>query len=364
MKLNKKYLALGCITLLGLIVLFVGVFLASQKIIEIADKGKASQNNNKNNSKDSNSSKGINKNDDEGNPPVGEGTDLIGAQTDLIESAKSLRSLEGLLVQVNQIDICKSPDIEVYANLTKADGSPVTDLRKSDFDVYENDIKVEDFEFKELSSNEIPMSVTLVIDKSGSMVGAPIERAKAAANDFISKLKTDDQVSIMEFSDNVTTVLDFTTDKAAAQNAVNAINAVGSTSLYDAVGKSGETAPACGRRAVILLSDGEDTASKTYNLENAINAANVKNVPIYVVGLVGIDWNPTALQQISSNTGAQYFEAPTPDDLNKLYDSINNQLRAQHLFIYETTLPSGDKRVKIVANKDGANTQSEKSYRE
>jgi Ca-activated chloride channel family protein len=109
------------------------------------------------------------------------------------------------------------------------------------------------------------LAVALTIDVSGSMVGAPIDRAKAAAIDFVNRLSAQDQASVVAFGNQVRQVQGFTSDKEALRRAISSLTAVGNTRLYDALYSSVDEAAKSSlrRKVVVLLSDGTTLWHKT-----------------------------------------------------------------------------------------------------
>ena len=101
------------------------------------------------------------------------------------------------------------------------------------------------------SSNAIPLDVTLLMDTSGSTEGEGLAQAKNAAIAFIQGLAPEDRVAVMRFANSVTLQQDFTTDKQAAINAINALSSRGQTELYkatDAAVRQAATSPSATAR--------------------------------------------------------------------------------------------------------------------
>ncbi|MBU4380979.1 VWA domain-containing protein [Candidatus Parcubacteria bacterium] len=298
-----------------------------------------------------------------GGVPAG-GTPLFGSKVGLIKSAVSTRNLTGMLLQVNQIDICEFPNINIYSTITNKDGETFSDVRQGDFEITVDGKKVENFGFAFVKDENIPLSTTLVLDHSGSMKGDPIVKAKESAIDYIDKLKPVDEVALIQFDTQIELLQRLTQDKEAVKSLINNIVPRSDTALYDVVYFSAENNLGCGRKAVILLTDGRDTASKSYSLDKAMEKANLVNIPIFVVGLKSYQFTPDILQRIAEGTGAQYFEAPTPQDLTAMYQKINDQLRGQYLFILKLDIPktNSEHRIKISSTVVGSQTTSEKSF--
>lgn len=158
------------------------------------------------------------------------------------------------------------------------------------------------------------MSIVLLIDTSGSMLGTPLDKAKEATRQFVDKLDAADQVAI--YSLNLTTTLHtdgFITDRGALKNLLGSSeiavpSADGWTCLYDAMYSAIQLAAnqPSGRKALVVLSDGEDvkdrngTQCSKHTVGEVIEDAQDKNVPLYAIGLGKADL-PT-LQRLTSAT--------------------------------------------------------------
>ena len=294
----------------------------------------------------------------------GEGTGLTGSKVGVSGSVVSTRNLKGMLAQINQIDICEAPDLKAYITVTAEDASAVSKLTKNDFKVYVDGKESKDFSLELVSKKNLSMQSTLIIDRSGSMRGEPMQKAKEAAIAYVNGSNTIDKTSIIQFGTTVETRQGFTTDKTAAINAINAMQAGTDTALYDAINTAANQAPQCGRKAIIALSDGGDTASKSATLEAAIQRANAVNTPVFVVGLKSSDFTPDILRSIAEKTGAQYFEAPTPADLGTMYQKISNQIGNQYYLSFKLNInkTGGEHRLKITSTVEGSPTTSERSF--
>jgi VWFA-related protein len=173
--------------------------------------------------------------------------------------------------------------------------------------------------------------MVVAIDISGSMKGAPLSKARAAASDFVGRFDANDEVSLVKFDDRIELVQDFTTDKEAVIRAIESLRPRGDTALYDAIAYSVERLQGRqGRRAAIVLTDGRDTASVQYTLKACISEANETGLPILVIGLNSQQFTPEVMEKIAFETGGGYLFAPSPDDLGALYQKIRGQLQNQY----------------------------------
>jgi tight adherence protein B len=196
-------------------------------------------------------------------------------------------------------------------------------------EVTANGQAVSDLVVEPVSASAVPVGVVLVIDASGSMEGAPIESAKAAATSFIAQARTEDRIAIVSFADQVQVLSGFTNNKDALNQAVGAIVAAGETAFNDGVIQGiamfAEANAADLLPNMIVLSDGDDTASEA-TLEEAVAAVEGSDVRTFGVALESPDFNPEPVQQIATAGGGLFLSTPDPEALSTLYSEIGQEI--------------------------------------
>src|SRR5205823_149778 len=149
--------------------------------------------------------------------------------------------------------------------------------------------------------------LAIVIDSSGSLGADGLALEKSAARQLIDLLASRDAVGVWSFTEQVKQQIDFTTNHDSAKSAVSGINDTGGTALYQAVVTSAEAFRSRGtRRAIVLMTDGEDTQGGA-TLNSAIQAALAANTPIFTIGFG--DSKPDVLKQMADQTGG--FNSPS-----------------------------------------------------
>ncbi len=194
----------------------------------------------------------------------------------------------------------------------------------------------EDGEPVDFTVQRVPTSsleIMLVVDTSGSMVGAPIEAARAAANEFLSVLPADTRVGVVAFGSEPSLIARPTTDRALLGSRVARLTASGETALYDAVAftKSQFTADARDR-AIVLLSDGGDTASTT-----TLDQAAAAGIRTNVIELVTGESNRAVLGRLAAAGGGSVSSVADPAALAGLYRAAAASLANQYRVTYETS---------------------------
>ena len=190
----------------------------------------------------------------------------------------------------------------------------------------------------------LPVDVSLVIDRTGSMFGQKFADAQAAAEAFVGVLQNTDRVDVISFAETVQIAKDFTftntTGKTALDNAIAAIiPPYGYTNLYAALNTSVQQTAAKGRpvgvanKAIILLTDGRPTVGVSTASAFSMLAQNAAadNIKVYTIGLGEAPEpdpvNASLLQAIATAGNGQYFFAPNSAQLKAIYLQLSTIIR-------------------------------------
>lgn len=231
--------------------------------------------------------------------------------------------------------------VEIYASVTDAAGRPVQGLTAADFELREDGVVQQVGVFAEA---DFPLAAAVAVDASFSMTGDRLAVAKSAARIFLGALRDTDQAMLMSIGGTARVIAPLSADRAAQYRALNELKAWGTTSLHDAVIDAIDTLqPAAGRRALVLLSDGDDRYSEA-SAEDVIARARRADVMIYPVAL-GRTQRPlfTRLAQL---TGGRAFHQRDTRKLPDTLRAIADELRRQYLIGYTPSRP-------IVAGEGG-----------
>jgi len=243
--------------------------------------------------------------------------------------------LAGVVLNLNQINIERFPEINIYLTVADERGNPLKGLEPNNFKVQEDGSTVRVKGVVPLEKGDEPLSVVLAIDRSGSMRGQPIKDALKAAKDFIREMRAIDRVGLVSFDDHVIVISRPNADKGPLLKEIDKIKVGKDTALNDAVMKSLQLlSPFIGRRAVIVLTDGKENRSKATR-EGTIQEAFRMGIPIITVGL-GKEVDAAALDAMAGGTGGRAFFAQESSELSALYQTIARQLINQ----YRVTLQS------------------------
>jgi VWFA-related protein len=256
-----------------------------------------------------------------------------------------------LNVKINQVETsCPSQVVTTYVSVTDQGGYPVTGLTQNDFQVTETGTGgyVGTPTNASFVLNTATLSVALVMDYSGSITGSQDsvnDMEKSVAN-FVDNLGTNDEAEIIKFATTIAVAQDYISDKTLLKDAVYSTLDVGThTALYDAVVKAVDDTSlrSKNRKAVIVMTDGYDDDGSGNQISNnslndAINYAKSKGIPIFPVGL-GDQINLAILQQIADDTGGQFYVATTSDNLKTIYQQLADILfKDQYILTYTSGL--------------------------
>jgi VWFA-related protein len=249
---------------------------------------------------------------------------------------------------------------EVVLNVTVLDGARlVPDLLKEHFQVFEDGVKQTLISFQH---TDVPVSIALVVDNSGSMARKRPSVNKSAL-DLIQASNPLDESFVVNFSDEAFIDQDFTSNVNQLRDGLAHIESRGGTALYDAVAASADKLVADakrGKQVLILITDGEDNAS-TLNLEQTIRRVQQLSGPvIYSIGLLfGDEMSRTevrharrALEMLSTETGGMAFFPKNIEQIDQISAQVARDIRNQYTLGYHSTKPTseaGFRRVQVMA---------------
>jgi Ca-activated chloride channel family protein len=228
--------------------------------------------------------------------------------------------------------------VSIFVNVTDKNGALVGGLTRDDFAIYEDGRPQQIAVFERQS--ELPLNITLAIDTSGSVRKDMSEEATAARHFAHAILRPQDQMSVIEFATTVRELTPFTNKVSVIDRGLGELRSDWATALYDAICLGSEKLGGKdGRKVLVLVSDGDDTAqSSTY--DQALEAALRNEVMIYSLIDVPIEASAGrdlggehALITISEQTGGKYFYV-SDGGLDKAFAKVSDDLRTQYQIGY------------------------------
>jgi Ca-activated chloride channel family protein len=225
-------------------------------------------------------------------------------------------------------------------------GRIIVGLTESDFNLMEDFIP-QKIQFVSVESDS-PVSIAFLLDVSGSMrVSGKLDAAKEAIRYFVDNLRPQDKFALIAFADEqVAWITEFTSDHDLFLGRLAVQTGYGQTALNDAAAAAPGLVQAGtdGRKAIVLITDGVDNASRM-TLDQAIELARRASVPIYTVGFSSLPrdlltlkqelaTNFSVLTRFSDETGGSLFAVHDPDELKESVVRIDEELRFQYMIGY------------------------------
>jgi VWFA-related protein len=241
----------------------------------------------------------------------------------------------------------------------------VTDLPQSAFKVYEEDVLQE---LKYFRRQDVPVSLGILVDNSGSMRDKR-RQVNTAAVDFVKASNPKDEAFIVNFNDEGFLDSPFTSDVPRLQDALQRIDARGGTALYDAVGMSLDylkEKAKWDKRVLLIVTDGEDNASML-DLEKLVRRLQEGDTVIYAVGLLSEEDRRSAkratraVRNIVRATGGAAFFPKSVDEVHDIAQKVAEDIRSQYILAYTPAAPAAGatfRRVRVVlSGKSGKKLQ-------
>jgi Ca-activated chloride channel homolog len=231
----------------------------------------------------------------------------------------------------------------VLVNVTVTDPYDrlVTGLGKENFRVFEDGTQQE---IVNLSSEDVPISIGVIFDMSGSMADK-LEKARQAAVQFLRAANPRDEFFLVSFNDYARLTSDFTSSVEELQNRMLYTTAKGQTALLDGIylGLSQMRSARNGKRALLIISDGGDNHSR-YNESDIRKFLKEADCQLYAIGVFDSNdlgrtieegYGPTLLSELAEISGGRVFPVSTLNDLPDIATKIGEELRNQYLLAYK-----------------------------
>jgi Ca-activated chloride channel homolog len=265
-----------------------------------------------------------------------------------------------------QVPVFKTAVDLVQVGVTVSDrkGGLVAQLTKDDFEVYEDGKKqtIQYFAVGDPDAADQPeMHLGLLLDVSGSM-GEDMSFTKTAAIKFLNTLTDAVDITVVDFDTEVRTARYGQSDFARLIERIRQKKADGYTALYDAIGTYLDGAAGqSGRKIMLVYTDGGDTRS-SLQWHELLDLLKASDVTVYAIGMLEHQMQSTKLQQrmtiqqMAEVTGGQAFFPTAVKELDKVYEKVVAEIRAQYTIGFQSTNEKTDgawRKVEVkVARKD------------
>jgi Ca-activated chloride channel homolog len=252
----------------------------------------------------------------------------------------------------------------INATVLGPHGRPVLGLTRDRFRVFEDNSEQSIAYF---SQEDVPLSLAVVFDASGSMEGK-LPAMRSALSALLANGNPGDEIALVTFSDRPQLAIGWTSNPAEIQNRLLDVSAHGETSLLDAIrtGLASMKQAKNARRAMLILSDGGDNHSRASERE-ILHSLEEADVQIYAIDSTQ-SWSfrtrapeellgPDLLERICDRAGGRYFQADGQRELNDAAGQISRELRSQYLIGYVPRSGTEDgrfHRVRVQVKRDSA----------
>jgi Ca-activated chloride channel homolog len=292
---------------------------------------------------------------------------LVAAQTgNLSGQASNQKPTADFGVRVDLVNVLCSV-------FDKGTNSFVTNLTREDFKLYEND-KVQEIQNFVRETN-LPLTIAMLVDTSKSVAPKLRFEQEAAINFFQSVLREKDRALLVQFDSGVNLLQDFTNDPNKLATQITNLRAAGGTALYDALYRvcDEKMIRVTGRKAIIILSDGDDESSSV-SLSQATEMAIRAETLIFAISVnkggffgVGDEENEgdSVLKELTQETGGRIFFPFLLDELDDNFRQIDQELRSQYNIGYLSTNPARDgsyRKLEIKVPERGLKLNYRKGY--
>jgi Ca-activated chloride channel homolog len=245
----------------------------------------------------------------------------------------------------------------LHATVFDKSGKFVTNLPQSAFQVYE-DGKLQ--AIKVFKREDIPVSMGIVVDNSGSMRDKR-QKVESAALALVQESNHDDEVFIVNFNDEAYLDTEFTSDIKEMQQGLTKIDSRGGTAMRDAIRMSIDHLKEKGKkdkRVLLVVTDGNDNASQV-SLETTVRAAQDTETIVFAIGLLSEEERreagkaKRALMTLTEATGGQAFFPRDVGEVERIAHQVARDLRNQYTIAYSPSNSALDgtyRQVKVIAN--------------
>lgn len=282
-----------------------------------------------------------------------------------------LRLSSTIVLATMVVAVAQSPDdtifhadtrlVVLHASVVDKHGKLITNLPQQAFKVYENGAEQT---IKVFRREDVPISLGLVIDNSGSMRPRR-SRVERASLDLVRASNPQDEVFVVNFNDEAYLDVPFTGDMKKMEEGIARIDSRGGTALRDSISESMDYLKAQGKKdkkVLLVVTDGADTASNDRDtLEKLVDKAHKDEVLIYAIGLLNEEEPHEAkkakrvLNALTEASGGMSYYPKQEADVDQLALQVAHEIRNQYIIAYTPTTPDDGsfRQIKVTVNGPG-----------
>jgi tight adherence protein B len=209
-----------------------------------------------------------------------------------------------------------------------------------------------------IGQHQVPLSVSVVLDTSNSMRGRPLAAAVDAAETLIRQKPERSEAAVFGFAATPYQIHAWSTDTATFDASLQSIAPSAGTSIWDAVGMASQSLGDRhgASRALVLLTDGSDTASGA-TVDDAVRAARSVHAQVFVVGLPGVSGDHSDLDRLVAGTGGRFIQVRALSELHRVYASLATEFSRQYVLTYISQLRGTGRPVTVDVRVGGLSAE-------
>jgi Ca-activated chloride channel homolog len=255
--------------------------------------------------------------------------------------------------------------VPVTAVVRDSGGRLVRDLTRDDFQVFEDGVATSIVDFR--STAQVPISIALLLDTSSSMRDANEKQAGAVISALLAAMSGSDEAALFTFDKTLRQETPFTRDDEVIQQALSKTVMWGQTSLYDAIADTAKrlSEQPSQRRAVVVITDGQDTSSARTPADVS-GLASSFDVPVYVVAVAPkrrwFGGGNSQLTNLARLTGGEQVQASNQEQLTAAVETLLGEMRQQYFLAIDASLKPGWHRLEVKTRKRGLTVRARSGY--
>ena len=255
--------------------------------------------------------------------------------------------------------------VPVTAVVRDSNGRLVRDLTREDFQVLEDGVATSIVDFR--STAQAPISIALLLDTSSSMRDANEKQAASVISALLHALTGTDEAALFTFDKTLRQETPFTQDDEVIQKALSKTVMWGQTSLYDAIADTAKrlSEQPSQRRAVVVITDGQDTSSERSPSDVSGLASSV-DVPVYVVAVAPkrrfFGGGNSQLMNLARLTGGEQVQASNPEQLTAAVETLLSEMRQQYFLAIDASTKPGWHKLEVKTHKRGLTVRARSGY--
>ena len=251
--------------------------------------------------------------------------------------------------------------VVLHASVVNKDGRLITNLPKTAFKVFENNVEQP---VKLIQREDVPVSLGLVVDNSGSMRN----KRKAVESAAIAAVKASnprDEVAVINFNDEPYQDVPLTNDIKKMEEGLTRLDSRGGTAMRDAIAATMDYVKAKGKhqkKVLLVITDGDDTASDLITLERLVAKAHDDEVLLFFIGLLSDEDKRAAkrakraMEALAKASGGSAVFPETAEEVERIAIELAHELRNQYVIAYSPTnqaLDGSFRQIRVIANGPG-----------